>query len=67
MTFGIPFTPPQASSIAGSVDALFYVLLAFTVALGVFLTSLVVFYAIKYRAGSKVERTGSVRAARRSR
>ncbi|TPL48698.1 cytochrome c oxidase subunit II [Mesorhizobium sp. B2-4-4] len=58
MTFGIPFTPPQASSIAGSVDALFYVLLAFTVALGVFLTSLVVFYAVKYRAGSKVERTG---------
>ncbi|MBZ9707905.1 cytochrome c oxidase subunit II [Mesorhizobium sp. ESP7-2] len=58
MSFGIPFTPPEASSIAGSVDTLFYALLAFTAALGIFLASLVVFYAIKYRAGSRAERTG---------
>lgn len=58
MSFGIPFTPPEASSIAGSVDTLFYTLLTFTVALGVSLTSLVVFYAIKYRAGSNADRTG---------
>ncbi|MER9654244.1 cytochrome c oxidase subunit II [Mesorhizobium sp. M0152] len=58
MNFGIPFTPPEASSIAGSVDTLFYTLLAFTIALGAFLAGLVVFYAIKYRAGSKADRTG---------
>lgn len=58
MSFGIPFVPQQASSIAGKVDALFYALLAFTALLGLFLTGLVVGYAIKYRAGSAAERTG---------
>jgi cytochrome c oxidase subunit 2 len=58
MSFGIPFAPDEASSAAGSVDALFYTLLAFTFALGLFLTFLVVFYAIRYRAGSAAERTG---------
>lgn len=58
MSFGIPFAPQEASSIAGHVDALFYALLAFTVALGSFLTFLVVFYAVKYRSGSAAERTG---------
>ena len=58
MSFGIPFVPDEASSIAGRVDALFYALLAFTLLLGLFLTALVVGYAVKYRAGSSADRTG---------
>jgi cytochrome c oxidase subunit 2 len=58
MSFGIPFAPSEASSAAASVDTLFYTLLAFTTALGAFLTLLVVGYAVKYRAGSGADRTG---------
>jgi cytochrome c oxidase subunit 2 len=55
---GIAFTPEPASSFAGEMDALFYILTAFSVALGLFLTILVVGYAIKYRRGSKASRVG---------
>jgi cytochrome c oxidase subunit 2 len=58
MSLGIPFVPSEASAAAASVDTLFYTLLAFTVALGAFLTLLVVGYAVKYRAGSGADRTG---------
>ena len=58
MSFGIPFFPQEASSEAGQVDALFYTLLAFSVVLGLALTGLVVGYAVKYRVGSKADRTG---------
>jgi cytochrome c oxidase subunit II len=59
VSFGIPFFPQQASSIASGIDILFYTLLAFAVLLGLFLTSLVVGYAVKYRVGSKADRTGA--------
>jgi cytochrome c oxidase subunit 2 len=56
---GVPFVPPSASNFAGETDALFYVLLAFSFALGTFLTVLVVGYAVKYRRGSKADRSGA--------
>lgn len=59
MSFGIHFAPPQASSVAGKVDALFYSLLAFSAVLTLLLTGLVIFYAVKYRAGSLADRTGA--------
>jgi cytochrome c oxidase subunit 2 len=55
---GIPLAPVQASSFAGESDTLFYLLLAFSLGLGIFLTFIVVHYAIKYRRGSKAPRTG---------
>jgi cytochrome c oxidase subunit 2 len=58
MSFSVQFAPPEASSSAGSVDMLFYALLTFSFLLGLFLTGLVVGYAVKYRAGSKAKRTG---------
>lgn len=58
MNFQIPFAPTEASTIAPSVDRLFYTLVAFTFALGMFLTVLVVYYAVKYRAGSSADRSG---------
>ncbi|TPK69586.1 cytochrome c oxidase subunit II [Mesorhizobium sp. B2-4-19] len=58
MSFGIPFFPQEASSAARGVDVLFYTLFAFAVVLGLFLTFLVVGYAVKYRVGSSADRTG---------
>ena len=58
MNFGVPFVPPEASVLSSRVDALVYALLAFSGALGLFLTFLVVYYAIKYRLGSSADRTG---------
>lgn len=58
MSFGIPFAPEQASSLAPGVDHLFYALLAFTFALGIFLSALVIGYSVKYRAGSPADRSG---------
>ncbi|TPI74585.1 cytochrome c oxidase subunit II [Mesorhizobium sp. B2-8-9] len=59
MSFGIHFAPPEASSLAGRVDALFYGVLAFSAALTLVLTGLIVFYAVKYRAGTSADRTGA--------
>jgi cytochrome c oxidase subunit 2 len=58
MSFGIPFAPEEASSIAPSIDFLFYALLAFSFALGIFLSALVIGYSVKYRAGSSADRSG---------
>ncbi|HVY19846.1 MAG TPA: cytochrome c oxidase subunit II [Bauldia sp.] len=55
---GVPFAPPEASNFAREIDALFYALLAFSFALGLFLTVLVIRYAIKYRRGSGANRQG---------
>jgi len=58
--FGLP---PQASTIAPQVDALFYVVTAVTtlVAIAVFTTMIV--FAIRYRHGSKARRSDDVPAA----
>jgi len=55
--------PPQASTIAPKVDALFYAVAGVTtaVALAVFITLL--FFAIRYRSGSKAPRTEDIPAA----
>ncbi|EYD73934.1 Cytochrome c oxidase polypeptide II [Rubellimicrobium mesophilum DSM 19309] len=55
---GIAFGPGDASTLAPQVNALFYALLAFSLALGTFLTLLVVVYSVKYRKGSDVPREG---------
>jgi cytochrome c oxidase subunit 2 len=50
--------PIEASTLAPQVDLLFYALLAFSFGLGIFLAVLVVGYAVKYRRGSKADRSG---------
>ncbi|MAW87307.1 MAG: cytochrome c oxidase subunit II [Phyllobacteriaceae bacterium] len=50
--------PEQASSIAPSIDVLFFALVAFSGALGVFLSALVIGYAVRYREGSPADRSG---------
>lgn len=54
----IALHPIEASTLAPQVDLLFYALLAFSFGLGIFLTVLVLGYAIKYRRGSKADRSG---------
>ncbi|MCB1426782.1 MAG: cytochrome c oxidase subunit II, partial [Notoacmeibacter sp.] len=53
--------PEQASSIAPSIDVLFFALVAFSGALGVFLSALVIGYAVRYREGSPADRSGQRR------
>ncbi len=54
----IALHPIEASTLAPQVDLLFYALLAFSLGLGLFLTVLVVGYAVRYRRGSKANRSG---------
>jgi cytochrome c oxidase subunit 2 len=56
---GTAFTLPEASTQAPHVDLLFFALLGFSVALGLFLAWLVVAYAVRYRRGSKADRSGA--------
>lgn len=51
-----PLAPHQASSIAYQHDVVFYTLVALTAVFTVLVYSLVIFFAVKYRRGSKVNR-----------
>jgi cytochrome c oxidase subunit 2 len=56
---GLRLFPDAASEFAGKVDLLFWSLVAFSAALGLFLTFLVLYYAVRYRAGSTAGRAGA--------
>jgi cytochrome c oxidase subunit 2 len=51
----VPFFPPQASSYAGHVDALYSFLIAITAFFSILIGTLVVYFAIKYRRRSADE------------
>lgn len=48
--------PEAASTAAGSVDALYLFMVAFSAAMSVLVAGLIVFFAVKYRRGNAVER-----------
>jgi cytochrome c oxidase subunit II len=50
---------PQASSIAGRVDLLFYAMLILSVVVVVAVSVAIVWFAVKYRRGSAADRSGS--------
>lgn len=52
--------PPQASTFAPKVDALFYVISALTAFFTIVVFALVIFFALKYRKGSKANRDNIV-------
>jgi len=52
-----PFFPEQASTFAGQVDAIFFVLMALSFVFGLPVAGLIVFFAIRYREGTDVNRT----------
>lgn len=53
----LPLMPPQASSVSGEMDAIFLLLLALTIGFSVLVMALVLFFAIRYRAGSRANRS----------
>ncbi len=55
--FPLKVAPQQASSFAPQVDALFYVISALTIFFTVGVMAVVLFLAVKYRAGSKADRS----------
>lgn len=55
--FNFPMSPPQASNFAVEHDYIFYALTILTVLFTVLVMALVLFFAIKYRAGNKVDRS----------
>ena len=57
MLFNFPLAPPSASNFAPEYDAIFYVLLALTVFFTVIVGFAVIFLALRYRQGSKYDRS----------
>jgi cytochrome c oxidase subunit II len=55
-----PVAPPQASNFAGPIDALFGTITALTIFFTTVVLACVIFFAIKYRAGSKASRKNIV-------
>ena len=52
----LPFIPPQASSVAGGIDAVFWVITAVCFAFALGVTIFLLTFTIRYRQGSKVNR-----------
>jgi cytochrome c oxidase subunit 2 len=51
----LPFTPEQASTVSGEVDALYTYLVAITIFFSVLVTVLIFYFAVKYRRRSENE------------
>lgn len=58
--FNFPLAPERASSIAGFHDIVFYTLVGLTVLFTLLVGFLVIFFAIRFRAGHKVNRSRPV-------
>lgn len=61
----VPFSPEQASSFAGEVDALYGFLWALTIVIGTLLSLLIFYFAVKYRRRHVDEIPRPVRASHR--
>lgn len=55
-----PMSPPQASNFAIESDGIFYILVGLTVVFTLIVGALVFFFAIRYRQGTKVDRSRPV-------
>jgi cytochrome c oxidase subunit II len=55
-----PMSPPQASSFAPEYDAVFYMLLALTIFFTGIVLAAVVFFVVRYRRGTKADRSRPV-------
>ena len=53
----VSLMPPQASSVAGEMDAIFLLLLALTIGFSILVMALVLFFAVRYRVGSRANRS----------
>lgn len=57
MLSNTPFSPPSASNFAAEYDAVFYLLLILTIFFTVIVGIAVVFFTVRYRQGSKADRS----------
>ena len=53
--FNFPMSPERASNFAGEYDAIFYTLTILTIVFTVLVAGLVIFFAVRYREGTKVD------------
>jgi cytochrome c oxidase subunit 2 len=51
----VPFAPEQASTVAGEVDALYLYLIGITLFFSVLITSLIIYFAVRYRRRDPLE------------
>src|SRR5215467_3749800 len=58
--WNFPLLPERASSVAGEVDALFFAVLGITLFFTFLICFLILYHAIKYRRGSRADRTNPV-------
>lgn len=56
MSFNLPVFPVRASTFADQYDVLFYIILAISLFFFVVIMGMVIFFAVRYRRGSKVSR-----------
>ena len=63
--WNLPLVPEQASDQAAKVDAVMYMLLAVTAFFTVLIAGQVIYFGLKYRAGSKADRSGVKSASHR--
>ena len=61
----VPFSPDQASSFAGEVDALYGFLWALTIVVGTLISLSILYFAVKYRRRNEEEIPRPVRASHR--
>jgi len=57
--------PEQASTIAGDVDRIYYVLTALSLIFALPVAILIIYFAVKYRRGARVDRTGALHESTR--
>jgi cytochrome c oxidase subunit 2 len=55
-----PMSPPAASNFAAELDGIYYILWTLTIVFTLIVGALVLFFAIRYRQGSKVDRSRPV-------
>ncbi len=58
--FNFPISPPQASTFAKEYDLIYYALWALTFVFTALVVFFIMFFAIKYRAGTRVDRSSPV-------
>ncbi|HEY3131233.1 MAG TPA: cytochrome c oxidase subunit II [Acidobacteriota bacterium] len=65
MLLGLPFTPDQASSVAGHTDALYLFLVLITIFVAITIAGLELYYSVRFRRRSPDEVPGSTKTSLR--
>ncbi len=58
-----PFFPEQASTIAGQIDGLYFVLVGLSLVFALPIAAVIIFFMVRYRRGQKVSRSNQLHAS----